>query len=51
MPCVQLGYCETNGLQHLLWIILYWAIDIHIIWVVIMPYYRLLMIRGLEMGF
>ena len=36
MPCVQLGYRETKGLQHLLWIRLCRAIDIHIIWVVIM---------------
>ena len=35
--CVQLGYRETKGLRHLLWIRLCRAIDIHIIWVVIMP--------------
>ena len=37
MPCVQLGYRETKGLRHLLWIRLCRVIDIHIIWVVIMP--------------
>ena len=51
MTCVQLGYRETKGLRHLLWIRLCWAIDIHIIWVVIMPCERPLKIHGLEMGF
>ena len=51
MPCVQLGYHETKGLRHLLLIKLCWAIDIHIIWVVIMSCYGSLMIHGLEMGF
>ena len=31
MTCVQLGYRETKGLRHLLWIRLCRAIDIHII--------------------
>ena len=35
MPYVILGYRETKGLRHLLWIRLCQAIDIHIIWVVI----------------
>ena len=51
MRCVQLGYHETKGLRHLLWIRLCRATDIHIIRVVVMPCLRPLMIRGLEMGF
>ena len=51
MPCVQLGYRETKGLRHLLWIRLCRAIDIHIIWVVIMPLLEAAYDPGAQNGF
>ena len=51
MLCVQLGYRETKRLRKLLWIRLCQTIDIHIIWMVIMPCWRPFIISGLENDF